>query len=103
MIKPSHVLVLEDVIDDMNEGRKFYAQRKPWLGEYFWDSILSDIESLYLFAGTHQRQFGSYRLISKRFPFAIYYSIDDTIVKVIAILPMRRDPAWIKKKVSGRT
>ena len=103
MIEPSHVLVLDEVIDDLNEGKVFYAYRRSWLGEYFWDSILSDIESLYLYAGTHQVKFGFYRLISKRFPYAIYYDISDKVVSVIAVLPMRRDPAWIKKTVSGRT
>lgn len=102
MIEPTHVIVLDEVADDMNEGKIFYSHRKPWLGEYFWDSILSDIESLYLYAGIHQFQFGFQRLISKRFPYAIYYDISDKVVRVVAVLPMRRDPAWIKKKLTGR-
>ena len=63
---------------------------------------MSDIESLYLFAGIHQVAFGYYRLLSKRFPYAIYYDIDDTIVQVVAVLPVRRDPAWMENKLTER-
>ena len=35
MIEPTHVIVLDEVADDMNEGKIFYSRRKPWLGEYF--------------------------------------------------------------------
>lgn len=72
MIAPSEVVVLDEVFDDLNEGRRFYARNEPWLGEYFWDSLLSDIESLYFYAGVHPRHFGLFRLIAKRFPYAIY-------------------------------
>jgi len=47
MIEAIHVIVLDEAADDMNEGRIFYSTRESWLGEYFWDSILSDIESLF--------------------------------------------------------
>lgn len=43
MIEPTHVIVLDEVADDLNEGKAFYSVREVWLGEYFWDSILSDI------------------------------------------------------------
>jgi plasmid stabilization system protein ParE len=102
MIEPTDVIVLDEVADDLNEGRAFYVTHGAWLGEYFWDSILSDIESLYLFAGIHQLSFGYYRLLSKRFPYAIYYDIDEKIVRVLAVLPVRRDPVWVEHKLTGR-
>jgi len=99
MIVPTHVIVFDEAADDMNEGKVFYSARESWLGEYFWDSILSDIESLYLYAGIHPIVFGYHRLLSKRFPYTIYYDIDNKIVRVVAVLPMRRNPAWIKKRL----
>ena len=102
MIEPTHVIVLDEVADDLNEGKAFYSIHGAWLGEYYWDSILSDIESLYLFAGVHQIIFGYHRLLSKRFPYGIYYDIDDKIVRVIAVLPMRRDPVWIRNTLTER-
>lgn len=97
------IVVLEEAASDMESGRFFYEQQEEGIGDYFWDSILSDIESLNLYAGVHQRYSGLYRMPSKRFPYAIYYEVSDAIAYVIAILPMRRDPAWINKKISGRS
>ncbi len=102
MIQPTHVIVLDQVADDLNEGQYFYATKKAWLGDYFWDSIMSDLESLYIFAGIHEQHFNYYRLLSKRFPYGIYYDIDERIVRVVAVLPMRQDPAWIEFKLQGR-
>ena len=37
---------------------------------------VSDIE-----AGMHNKKFGFYRAFSKRFPFAIYYEVEEDVVK----------------------
>ena len=96
------VLVLEEAANDLGEGMGFYESRRTGLGFYFFDSILSDIESLYLSAGVHAVQFGFHRLLSRRFPFAIYYSYDGSVARVVAILDMRRNPAWTHDQLSRR-
>lgn len=70
------------------------------LGEYFLDSLLSDIDSLQLFAGIHPWHFGYQRLLSKRFPFAIYYRIDGDIIHVFAVLDCRQDPKKVQDRLS---
>jgi hypothetical protein len=46
------------------------------IGSYFMEAIFADIESLKLYAGVHVTCFEKYqRLLSKRFPFAIYYDV----------------------------
>ena len=37
------------------------------IGEYFWDSLFADIESLVIYAGVHVREHGLCRMLSKRF------------------------------------
>ena len=64
--------ILDSVEKDLVDGFDFYEYQSEGLGEYFLDSLFSDIESLYLYAGIHSFHFGYYRLLSKRFPFAIY-------------------------------
>lgn len=93
------VIVLKEVADDLNDGKAFYDQREPGVGDYFWDSLLADIESLVLYAGIHGKEHGFYRMLAKRFPYAIYYDIVDELAYVAAVLPMRRNPSWIKRKV----
>jgi len=42
-------------------------------------------------------------MLSKRFPYAVYYELKDEIAYVVAVLPMRRDPLWIKKRQYRKT
>lgn len=96
------VIILKEAADDLNDGKDFYDEKEKGIGDYFWDSLIADIESLFLYAGIHSKQFGSYHMFAKRFPYAIYYEIDEDTVIVIAVLPMRRDPAWLTNKMKGR-
>jgi plasmid stabilization system protein ParE len=102
-VKVREVVILSEVVDDLDEGRTFYDRREPGVGDYFWDSLFTDIESLMIYAGIHSEVHGLYRMLAKRFPYAIYYEIADGVVYVVAVLPMRRDPAWIRMKLEGRS
>ena len=42
-------------------------------------------------------------MLSKRFPFGIYYEMEDDVVYVYAILDLRRDPLWIWKQLRETT
>ena len=95
------IRILESAQQDLIEGYSFYEMQEIGVGNYFLESIFSDVESLRLFAGIHSIHFDKYhRLLSKRFPFAIYYRVIDNEVRIYAILDCRRDPAWIKKRLS---
>ena len=96
------VVTLEEAAKDLDAGRAFYDFNEEGIGLYFIDSLLSDIESLKILAGIHSKKFGFYRMLSKRFPFALYYDIDGQMARVAAILDMRRDPAWIRKELQRR-
>jgi len=41
-------------------------------------------------------------MLSKRFPFGIYYEMEDEMVYVYAILDLRRDPLWIRKRAGEK-
>ena len=41
-------------------------------------------------------------MLSNRFPFGIYYEVEDDVVYVYAILDLRRDPLWIRKRLRER-
>ena len=98
----NNIIVLEDVSIDLEVSEKFYENQSQGLGEYFRDSIISDIESLWLYAGIHSRVFGLYRLLSKRFPYGIYYEIQENTVIVVAVLDLRQNPNNISLLVSNR-
>jgi hypothetical protein len=66
------VIVLDEASEDIDDGVLFYDAKEDWLGNYFFDSIVSDLESLRIYAGIHSKHYGYYRMLSKRFPFTIY-------------------------------
>ncbi len=94
------IFILDAAAQDLREGREFYEAQRPALGANFIDTLFSDIESLQLHAGIHRVFFGEYhRLLSRRFPFAIYYTRSGESVYVHAVLDCRRRPSWIRKRL----
>ena len=94
------VLVLDEATADLAEGFRFYERQGEGLGEYFLDSLWSDILSLRIHGGVHAVHRGYHRLLAKRFPFAIYYLVENNMVRVRAILDCRRDPGWIAGRLN---
>ena len=94
--------ILEEATKDIINGYKFYETQKTGLGEYFIDSIFSNIEPLKILGSIHQKFFGFHRMISKRFPYAIYYKKDNETIIVYAVLDCRQNPNGIKLKLQER-
>ncbi|MBL9188720.1 MAG: type II toxin-antitoxin system RelE/ParE family toxin [Opitutaceae bacterium] len=94
-----NLLILPSASDDLAEGFRFYERQAPGLGDYFRDSLIADIDLLPVSAGAHRRVFGWHRTLARRFPYAIYYSVQEQAVVVRAVLDCRRDPAWLRKKL----
>ena len=91
--------ILESAVEDLERGRRFYSRHGQGIGVYFLDSLFSDIDSLLLYAGIHPMSFGYHRLLSRRFPFAVYYLIEDTVIIVYRVLDLRQDPESIRDYV----
>ena len=86
------IKILSSAVDDLYAGRMFYENQADGVGEYFFDSLFSDIDSLALYAGIHPTIYGYHRMLSKRFPYAVYYTLDDDVVVVWRVLDLRRHP-----------
>lgn len=98
------IRLLETAKEDLREGWNFYEQNAVGLGGYFLDCMQADVRSLKVFAGIHEMADGFHRMLAKRFPFAVYYLIENETIDVYAILDCRRDPEWIVKRLgSSRT
>jgi len=64
--------ILTSASQDLVEGYWFYEKQAEGVGNYFLDSLYSDIDSLIINAGVHPIYFKKYhRMLSKRFPFAV--------------------------------
>ena len=94
------ILILDEAERDLEEGQQFYEKQREGFGAYFRDSLFSDIDCLLFYAGIHRIFFGKYhRLLSKRFPFAVYYTRSEDTVFIHAVLDCRRNPSWIRKRL----
>ena len=96
-----HIEILDDAKNDILSSMLFYESTQYGIGDYFLDSISSDIESLHLYAGIHTIRFGYYALFSKRFPYTIYYKIEKDIIKIFAVFDDRQNPRNIEKRLKG--
>jgi hypothetical protein len=87
---------------DLIDGYRFYEDRDAGLGDYFLANLSTDIESLSILGGLHLTPYRHFhRALSKRFPFAIFYTIEANVVRVRAIVDCRQKPTWIRKHLQG--
>ena len=88
------VRILTSAFNDLAAGRTFYEQQGEGLGDYFFDSVFSDIDSLALYGGIHPKVMGYHRLLARRFPYAVDYKMDqDGSASCFRVLDCRQDPS----------
>lgn len=97
------VSILPSARRDLIDGFRFYEQQAEGVGNYFLDTLFSEIGSLVLNAGIHPVYVGKYhRMLSRRFPFAIYYRIEGQTALVYAVSDCRRNPAWLRRRLDPK-
>jgi len=99
------VNVSEYAKEDLTIAVNFYEKQARNLGKFFFDTIISEIEMLSFYGCLHQKTNNFHRMISKKFPYAVYYHCDKQKreITVVAILDLRQNPNSIKKYLKDRT
>jgi len=94
------VWISEDALQDLNDGFLFYEAQEAGLGDYFAACLRADIEGLRISAGVHRVvHYDYHRLLSKVFPYGIFYTVEHDCAVVWAVIDLRRDPAWIRERL----
>jgi plasmid stabilization system protein ParE len=93
--------ILAQAERDLIAGFRFYEAQQTGLGDYFLDSLYAEIDSLLFFAGRHRIINGYHRLLTRPFPYAVYYRVRGNTVRVWAVVDCRRNPGWVKRKLGG--
>lgn len=94
------IKILDLAERDLIEGFHFYEAQQVDLGSYFLNSLYAEIESLRLYAGIHEKSYKDYyRLLARRFPFAIYYRLENETVSIHAVVDCRKHPAWMRRRL----
>jgi plasmid stabilization system protein ParE len=87
------IRISDDALCDLQDGFLFYEAQEEGLGDYFAASLRSDIESLRISAGTHRVVYRDYhRLLSRVFPYGVFYTYSTGEAVVWAVMDLRRDP-----------
>jgi hypothetical protein len=84
-------------LQDLSYGIAFYDDQEPGIGDYFARCLESEIEGLRVTAGIHRQCYADYhRLISRTFPYAIFYTFSNETAVIWAVVDCRRNPEWIR-------
>lgn len=94
------IRILDAAKNDLRSGYRFYEAQSLGIGLYFLDCLRTDINTLALHAGIHEQSEGFYRMLARRFPFAVYYLIAESRIEIYAVLDCRRDPTWISSQLA---
>lgn len=86
--------------EDLRAGARFYEGQARGLGMQFLHALRSELALLEANGTIYPKvNDGYHRLVTRRFPFAIFYRIVDDTVEVSAIIDCRRDPEWIDERL----
>ena len=95
------IRISEDALEDLQDGFWFYEAQEPGVGDYFLTCLRADIEGLKFTAGIHRVLYKDYhRLLSRVFPYAVFYTFEESVATVWAVIDCRRDPKWIEEHLN---
>lgn len=95
------IIISEDAFTDLHDGFDFYEHQQPGLGDYFSSQLRADIDGLKITAGIHRQQHRDlHRLLSRKFPYSIFYRFTSEEVLVLAVVDCRKEPGWIARHLS---
>lgn len=95
------IRILPEAEHDLDLGAEFYESQSPGIGGYFIRGLLEDIDGLLKHGGVHAKHLGFHRMMSCRFPFAIFYDVNGDAIDIYAVLDCRQDPEAINKRLEA--
>jgi len=91
------------VEDDLAAISDYYEQFDPALPSRFEMRLEEQVERLEMFPESGTLLFESYRRVHlKRSPYMAVYVVRKDHIDLLAVIGVRRDPAWIEATVSER-
>ncbi|MBT3227080.1 MAG: type II toxin-antitoxin system RelE/ParE family toxin [Deltaproteobacteria bacterium] len=79
--------------DDLRLAIRWYEDQRKGLGLEFLDCIEFAIKRILAFPESYEKPYASFhRCTVRRFPFSIFYTIEDGTIIIHAIFDNRQDP-----------
>jgi plasmid stabilization system protein ParE len=86
--------------EDVREVVLWYRNEQEGLEDRFLFSLKASTDSLIKNPLIYQVNFLSIRsMLMKRFPYRIYYSIEDDMVLILGVIHTKRSPKLIRKRI----
>ncbi|MCA9422996.1 MAG: type II toxin-antitoxin system RelE/ParE family toxin [Nitrospira sp.] len=93
------VRLRQEVEEDLADAAAWYEEQRQGLGHEFLDEILTMLwriaDTPLVYPSVHRN---TRRAIIHRFPFGIYYRVEDTTIVVVAVMHGSRDPRRWKNR-----
>jgi len=84
---------------DLSDAASWYETQQRDLGHRFLDEALTAIQSIAELPFRYpELQRGARRILLQRFPFGIFYTVEEDVIVVMAVMHGSRDP----KRWKGR-
>jgi plasmid stabilization system protein ParE len=78
---------------DLREARNWYGEQAPGLGEEFLRAVDAALSALPRHPERHPTVHGDIRrALLRKFPYAVFYLVEENRIVVLACLHVRRDP-----------
>lgn len=86
-------IILRGAEQDVIEAYDWYEEREPGLGEEFLRCVEACISSIAREPELHPIAYQNYhRVLTRRFPFAIFYEMENNRVIIYSVFHCSRDP-----------
>ena len=84
---------------DVSDAARWYEAQRSGLGSEFLDEVLRTLSSITEHPDPYPRISGDVRrAVIRRFPFGVFYVMDESEVVVLAVMHGRRAPAHWKSR-----
>jgi plasmid stabilization system protein ParE len=98
----SRVWLLSAALVDIETARQWYEAQRSGLGDEFVDAVDDAIESVLAFPAAYPVYYrDARRFLIERFPYCLYYRLDNDTVVVVSCLHAARDPEQRRRRLRG--
>ncbi len=87
------LIVNPEAEEDLAQAKAWYDGQRQGLGEEFLLCVEEAFEGIRRMPTAHNKVFQELRrALIRRFPYAVFYRVDDEQITVVAVYHSRRDP-----------
>ena len=91
-----------DALTDLEAARSWYEAQQEGLGDEFIDAVERALESVLAFPAACPVDYrDARRFLIERFPYCLYYRVEDGDLVVAACLHATRDPKKKRRRLRG--